>query len=73
MHLLKGVIGSCLRIGDAYTRYGNRHYILMLAGAAPDYCSAIFQRIEETYLKKAGKGQLWYYADMTQTLQEAGV
>lgn len=26
MHLLKGVIGSCLRIGDAYTRYGNRHY-----------------------------------------------
>ncbi len=73
MQLLKNVIGTSLRIGDAYTRYGNRHFILMLAQTNPDFCSDIFQRIETAYMKNAGKGQLWYYADMTQTLREAGV
>lgn len=73
MQLLKNAIGDSLRIGDAYTRYGNRHFILMLARTNPDFCSDIFQRIEIAYMKNAGKGQLWYYADMTQTLREAGV
>lgn len=68
MDVLKQVIGNSLRIGDAYTRYGNRHFILMLVEADENSCSRIFQRIEKTYSSKAGKAELWYYADMTQEL-----
>lgn len=68
MELLKIAIGTSLRIGDAYTRYGNRHFILMLAKASEECCSAIFQRIEAAYMKCSGKGNLWYYTDMTQKL-----
>lgn len=68
MQLLKSVIGTSLRTGDAYTRYGNRHFILMLVKMEIDSCSAIFRRIENAYIKKSGKGELWYYADMTQEL-----
>ncbi|XCP84471.1 bacterial transcriptional activator domain-containing protein [Roseburia hominis] len=71
MQLLKKVIGDSLRIGDAYTRYGNRHYILMLAHSNKDFCSSIFERIERAYVKSQGKGTLWYYADMTQELKHA--
>lgn len=73
MQLLKRVIGDCLRIGDAYTRYGNRHFILMLAKTEKEACSTIFQRIEESYNKRSGKGELWYYADMTQELRTSVV
>lgn len=69
MEKLKGAIGSSLRIGDAYTRYGNRHFILMLAGAAMEFCGTIFQRIEKAYAEDRGDGELWYYADMTQKLE----
>lgn len=68
MQILKSAIGDSLRIGDAYTRYGNRHYILMLIKTEMEYCSMIFQRIESTYIKYSGKGELWYYTDMTQEL-----
>lgn len=71
MQILKTVIGSSLRTGDAYSRYGNRHFILMLVKTKMDSCSAIFQRIETAYKKKSGKAELWYYADMTQELDEA--
>lgn len=71
MDLLKTVIGKSLRTGDAYTRYGNRHFILMLVKTNKDACSAIFQRIETAYGQKHGKGELWYYADMTQDLAES--
>ncbi len=71
MQLLKTAIGDSLRTGDAYTRYGNRHFILMLIKAETAACSAIFQRIEAAYAKCSGKGELWYYADMTQRLEEA--
>lgn len=70
MLLLKNVLGSSLRIGDAYTRYGNRHYILMLMNIEKDFSSSVFSRIESAYVKKGGKGTLWYYADMTQELKE---
>lgn len=70
MQLLKSVIGGSLRTGDAYSRYGNRHFILMLVKTKMDSCSAIFQRIESAYKKKSGKAELWYYADMTQELEE---
>lgn len=71
MDLLKTVLGDSLRIGDAYTRYGNRHFILMLVKTDTESCGAIFQRIEAAYSRKAGKGELWYYADMTQELRES--
>lgn len=71
MQVLKAVLGSSLRTGDAYTRYGNRHFILMLVKTGIEDCAAIFQRIEAAYTRSSGKGELWYYADMTQELQEA--
>lgn len=71
MELLKEVLGGCLRVGDAYTRYGNRHFILMLVNTEMEYCGTIFRRVEAAYSKRAGKGDLWYYADMTQELRKA--
>lgn len=71
MLLLKKVLGESLRTGDAYTRYGNRHFILMLVKTGIEDCGAIFQRIEAAYTRNSGKGELWYYADMTQELKEA--
>lgn len=71
MELLKEVLGGCLRVGDAYTRYGNRHFILMLVNTEMEYCGTIFRRVETAYTKRAGKGDLWYYADMTQELGKA--
>ena len=62
-NILKEAIGDSLRSGDAYTRYGNRHFILMLLKMEREYGSAIFHRIEMSYMKKSGKGKLWYYAD----------
>lgn len=75
MQLLKGSISDSLRIGDAFTRYGNRHFILMMVKTKMEFCGTIFRRIEEAYSQRAGKGQLWYYADMTQELRHgsAGV
>ncbi len=70
MDILKTAIGASLRTGDAYTRYGNRHFILMLVNTEKEYCSSIFRRIEEDYVGKSGRGELWYYADMTQELSE---
>lgn len=71
MVLLKNVLSESLRIGDAYTRYGNRHFILMLVNIEKEFCSPVFARIESAYVKRGGKGELWYYADMTQELHEA--
>lgn len=71
MQILKEAVGSSLRIGDAYTRYGNRHFILMLTKTDMKSCSVIFQRIETAYYRSSGKGELWYYADMTQELDES--
>lgn len=67
MEKLKTAIGSTLRMGDAYTRYGNRHFILMLANTKMNFCGTIFERIEKAYAQ-VGRGELWYYADMTQEL-----
>ena len=71
MQILKSAIGDSLRTGDAYTRYGNRHFILMLTKTELKYCSTIFRRIEESYARNYGKGDLWYYADMTQELKDS--
>ncbi len=71
MQILQSAIGNSLRTGDAYTRYGNRHFILMLVKTEKEYCSSIFQRIETDYIRKSGRGELWYYADMTQELSES--
>lgn len=73
MDLLKEVLSDNLRIGDAYTRYGNRHFILMLVKTEMEFCSTIFQRIETAYSGRAGKGDLWYYADMTQELKKSAL
>lgn len=72
MELLKHAIGSSLRRGDAYTRYGNRHFILMLTKMDRSKCSLIFRRIEDAYKKEEGsRGVLWYHAAMTQELEQA--
>lgn len=71
MLLLKRVLGESLRVGDAYTRYGNRHFILMLVKTEMEFCSTVFRRVETAYKKNGGKGDLWYYADMTQELDRA--
>lgn len=73
MQLLKEVIGESLRIGDAFTRYGNRHFILMMVKTKLEFCNIIFRRIEAAYTKRAGKGELWYYADMTQELKRTSL
>lgn len=73
MDLLKEVLSDNLRIGDAYTRYGNRHFILMLMKTNMEFCSTIFGRIEEAYNRRAGRGDLWYYADMTQELKKSSL
>ena len=73
MDLLKNVLAESLRVGDAYTRYGNRHFILMLVKTEKEACGSIFQRIETAYIRSAGKGELWYYAEMTQELEEEGL
>lgn len=71
MDILKEVIGDSLRVGDAYTRYGNRHFILMLVNIEQEFCVTVFQRLEAAYVGRSGKGELWYYADMTQELKES--
>ena len=71
MQILKSAISDSLRKGDAYTRYGNRHFILMLVKAGKESCSAIFRRIEAAYTGRAGKGELWYLADMTRELRKS--
>ena len=38
-----------------------------------EFCSTVFRRVEATYKKKGGKGDLWYYADMTQELDRAAL
>lgn len=68
MQILKEAVGDSLRSEDAYTQYGERHFILMLAKAQKENCSSIFRRVEEAYLERSGKGELWYYADLTQEL-----
>lgn len=68
MQILKEVLGDCLRAGDAYTRYGSRHFILMLVNTETKCCSTIFRRVEKAYVERAGKGDLWYHADMTREL-----
>ena len=69
MSLLKETLKDALRVGDAFTRYGSRHFILMLIKAEMKSCGDIFRRIETIYDKRGGKGELWYHADMTQKLK----
>lgn len=73
MQILKEVLGDSLRVGDAYTRYGNRHFILMLVKTEMEFCSTVFRRVEDAYRKRGGKGDLWYYADMTRELDRAAL
>ena len=72
MDILKEAIGHSLRRGDTYTRYGSRHFILMLTDINKEDCGIVFSRIERTYREMAhGGGELWYHAAMTQELETA--
>lgn len=72
MDILKDAIGRSLRKGDTYTRYGNRHFILMLTDINKEDCGIVFERIERAYHDMAhGGGELWYHAAMTQELETA--
>lgn len=57
MELLKEVIGDSLRVGDAYTRYGNRHFILMPVNIEQEFCAAVFQRLEAAYVGRSIPGR----------------
>lgn len=71
MALLREAIKASIRRGDAFTRYGNRYYILMLTGADKAVCSQIFRRIEFAYSQMPGsKGELWYHAAAMQDLEK---
>lgn len=72
MDILKKAIGGSLRKGDTFTRYGNRHFILMLTDINKEDCGIVFERIERKYHELAhGGGELWYHAAMTQELETA--
>lgn len=45
----------------------------MLTRTVEDSCVEIFRRIETAYLDKFGKGNLWYYTDLTQKLDGAAL
>ena len=72
MDVLKEAIAKSLRKGDVYTRYGNRHFILMLTDIKKEDCGIVFARIEKTYYEMVPNGdELWYHATMTQELEMA--
>ena len=73
MDVLKTAVGRALRRGDAYTRYGNRHYIVMLTDVRQkEDCAVVFTRIESLYHELSDSpGELWYHAAMTQELEKA--
>ncbi len=73
MDILKAAVGGALRKGDAYTRYGNRHYIVLLTDVREkEDCAIVFARIEALYRELSDDpGELWYHAAMTQELEEA--
>lgn len=71
MELLKQAIGSSLRSNDAYTRYGNRHYILLLTQISKEDCGKVFGRIEAAYNRlPQHSGEVWYHTTLTQELEE---
>ena len=47
--LLGRVIGSSLRRGDAYTRYSESQYLILLSSASKESFEMIFQRIAEKF------------------------
>ena len=73
MVLLKDVLGESLRMGDAYARYGNRHFVLMLVNIEKEFCSPVFARVESAYVKSGGRGELCFFAVLTLGLIEAGL
>ncbi len=71
MDLLKQAVEISLRRGDAYTRYGSCHYILMMINIEKEACSGVFKRIEKAFNRISGsKGELWYHASMPQELKK---
>ena len=62
MKLLKEAVRLSLRKGDAYTRYGDNGYVLLLVNQIPQTSFAgIFRRIEDCYGKmEKSRGELWY-------------
>lgn len=71
MDLLKQAVELSLRRGDAYTRYGSCHYILMMFNIDKEACGSVFKRIEKAYNGMPGsRGELWYHASMTQELEK---
>lgn len=72
MEILKKAISRSLRRADAYTRYGNRHYILMLTNIDKESCGMVFRRIEVNFKNASGsRGELWYHAAMLQDLKDS--
>lgn len=71
MALLRKAVEAAVRRGDAFTRYGNRYYIILLPGANRAICSRIFKRIEDIFCLMPGKqGELHYHAVMIQDLEK---
>lgn len=72
MELLKKAVEGALRRSDAYTRYGSRHYVLMLTMTSRADCAKVFCRIEEAYGKLEGScGELRYHTAAPQKADRA--
>ena len=51
---LKQAIGSSLRQGDAFTKYSNSQYIILLVGTKQEGCEIIYRRISRKLKELAG-------------------
>lgn len=71
MEILKDIIGRSLRGGDVYTRYGSRHFILMLIDIEKEDCVLVFSVIERAWRGLVHGGELWYQAATLQELENA--
>lgn len=63
MGLLKQAISTSIRSGDAFTRYGNNSYMIVLTQIEKGDCSGVFGRIDSDYnrMPQSG-GTLWYHS-----------
>ncbi len=49
MLILRDVISTSVRCGDAFTRYGSRYYILLMVDTNKQFCRRICKRITEAF------------------------
>ena len=51
---LEEVLSNCLREGDAFTRYNQSQYLIMLVGTNKENCDIVYHRIKNQLKEKTG-------------------